>query len=319
MGTFQSEHLSDRFMLNQMTSLSGRDQVNGEEKRLVIRCRGAENKGSNSLTVTCLGGIPTEHLLLASLSIFKEVILRKGDCSRCLYKEGEKLLAYSLAATRAVWECIGSGAFPIRLEENEGRNEEVLNRRDLFLKITNKVRNKTVSLLDQGDKVILNNKRHELNSERESHDDKRPSHVRELLGKLIEHKAYGNDITIKYEPEYPWADLKIDGKKCNACGTCIQICPTGAITEESEDGHKFIYFNSSLCTNCSLCGEACLNKVIDFEEGLILNNIFQDKDRAAAEITLTACSFCGDIIKTGTGKLCPTCDKRQVQPMFVKH
>jgi ferredoxin len=157
-----------------------------------------------------------------------------------------------------------------------------------------------------------------LNCEREKDDGKRPSPLRELLGKLIEHKVRGDNITIKYRPEYQWGNIKIDGNKCTACGACFQICPTGAISEKSENGRKLIYFNSYLCSNCSLCREACLNKAIDVEEDFNLADMLKDKEKIVAEISLTSCAFCGEKIRAGTEKLCHTCQKRQVQPMFVK-
>jgi ferredoxin len=318
MGVFHSQLLSDQFILNKITSLSGRDQPKDEKKRLFISCCRTDSKGNDSLNVPCLGSITEEVLLVASLSVFNEVILRKGDCSKCSFKEGEKMLSHSLATARTVLESIWSGEFPVKLEENERGKEEILSRRDLFLKISNKVQNKTVSLLDQGDKVIRNSIRHESNIEREKDDGKRSTPVRKLLGKLIENKVGGNDITIKYKPEYPWGNLKIDEKKCTACGICIQICPTGAISGISENGHKLIYFNSSLCTNCSLCREACLNQAIDVEEDFNLADIFEGEEKLVAEITLTSCIICGEIIRAGSSKLCPTCQKRQVQPIFVK-
>lgn len=40
--------------------------------------------------------------------------------------------------------------------------------------------------------------------------------------------------------------------KCVICGTCAQVCPTGA--HLFEEGHRF---DHSLCVNCGLCAEAC--------------------------------------------------------------
>jgi ferredoxin len=317
-GVFHNELLSDHFMLNMMTSLSRRDQIKDEKRRLFIYCHRADNQGNDSIKVPCLGSIKEETLLVASLSVFDEVILRKGDCYRCRFKEGEKLLACSIATARTVFESIGAGEYTVKIEEKEGGEEEVLSRRDLFLKISNKVKNKTVSFLDQGEKVIRNSFLHTIYCEREKEDGKRPSPVRELIGKVIEHKFGGNNSIIKYNPEYPWGNLRIDERRCTACGTCVQICPTGAISEKSENGRKLIYFNSYLCSNCSLCREACLNKAIEVEEDFDLADIFKGKEKIAAEITLTSCIICGEIIRAGSSKLCPTCQKRQVQPIFVK-
>jgi hypothetical protein len=71
-------------------------------------------------------------------------------------------------------------------------------------------------------------------------------------------------------------------------------------------------------SNWQNCREACLNKAIDVEEDFNLTDILKDKEKIVAEISLTSCAFCGEKIRAGTEKLCHTCQKRQVQPMFVK-
>ena len=42
------------------------------------------------------------------------------------------------------------------------------------------------------------------------------------------------------------------GDDCVACGTCIDECPVGAISE----GEKYS-INPELCTECGTCADAC--------------------------------------------------------------
>jgi len=67
--------------------------------------------------------------------------------------------------------------------------------------------------------------------------------------------------------KYDFNDLtvKLGGSKmqlCNFCGTCIGICPTGAITPDYEKGKPV--FDESKCIRCGLCYEHCQGIGVDF-------------------------------------------------------
>jgi len=52
--------------------------------------------------------------------------------------------------------------------------------------------------------------------------------------------------------------IEIDIKRCNACGFCESVCPTGAITV----GRDYARIDTSLCTKCGSCVDACPNNAI---------------------------------------------------------
>ncbi|MEE1042957.1 MAG: Coenzyme F420 hydrogenase/dehydrogenase, beta subunit C-terminal domain [Clostridia bacterium] len=46
--------------------------------------------------------------------------------------------------------------------------------------------------------------------------------------------------------------------KCCGCGTCMNICPKGAITMEyGEDGYRYPVINKEKCIGCGLCQKKC--------------------------------------------------------------
>ena len=47
------------------------------------------------------------------------------------------------------------------------------------------------------------------------------------------------------------------GDDCIACGTCIDECPAGAISE----GDKYS-INPDMCTECGTCADVCPNEAI---------------------------------------------------------
>lgn len=51
------------------------------------------------------------------------------------------------------------------------------------------------------------------------------------------------------------------GNDCIACGTCIDECPVGAISEG-----EIYSINPDTCTECGTCAEVCPNEAISLPE-----------------------------------------------------
>lgn len=49
----------------------------------------------------------------------------------------------------------------------------------------------------------------------------------------------------------------IDAKKCDACGTCAEECPEGAISAAKVDGKDVYVIDPEKCTACGVCAEVC--------------------------------------------------------------
>jgi ferredoxin len=50
----------------------------------------------------------------------------------------------------------------------------------------------------------------------------------------------------------------VDASKCNGCETCIEVCPTEAVS--MIDGHAFIDVDE--CIECGSCEAECPEEVI---------------------------------------------------------
>jgi ferredoxin len=313
---FQHEIWTDAFLLNQAKTYryQNRHSPPGEKKTLWVHCHRAENQNENCLALTCLGRLTANIILGTAFLGFDEVVLTKGICSQCRFHQGEKLLAQAMMTSRILLESIGLVRFAIRIMEKEAKREALLSRREIFSKLSHKVKNKAVALVHHREKAV----REKLTGSRASKAGKRPSPQRELLAKLLNQQGFDQAVQVKYKPEFPWGKIKIEEKKCAACGICVALCPTGAISEKLKNKLRLLCFNSSLCTNCSLCKAACPQKAIEFEDHFFLSDIVGDSASVVAAINLTSCRICGEMIAAATNKLCPTCRKRQVWPMYVQ-
>lgn len=53
----------------------------------------------------------------------------------------------------------------------------------------------------------------------------------------------------------------IDSKKCDGCGTCVDICPVSVLEVKSK---KCVVVNPDECIECRACEAACENGAISF-------------------------------------------------------
>jgi ferredoxin len=50
--------------------------------------------------------------------------------------------------------------------------------------------------------------------------------------------------------------------ECDGCLACTKACPTGAVSENFEEGPFSLQFDPAICAGCGLCVEFCLNGAV---------------------------------------------------------
>jgi ferredoxin len=310
---FQNDLNMDQILLKQAESLLSENAKSGNETGLNIHCSQAEKQDRHSLPVRCLGNVSENFLLGAALAGCGEMNMTKGRCSDCRLKSGEALFMNSVKTSQAVVEDMALGKFSLRLNESQKDNNKSaqLTRRELFSKIAHR----------EGDAgaAILSAQADGENSEGQFAvtNGTRLSPKREMLRKLIGPNRQGNVSANASRQAFPWKKMKVDEANCVACAICVNVCPTGALTKMIDGNQLVRHLNNSLCTNCYLCQEACPEKVISFEEDYAITDLIEDKAHVVARIDMTSCEICGEIMPAIRGKICMTCQKRQVSPMFM--
>ncbi len=54
---------------------------------------------------------------------------------------------------------------------------------------------------------------------------------------------------------------KIDAEKCSGCGSCVDVCPTDAITVD-----EIAVVDANECTDCGACVDECPEEAIEVED-----------------------------------------------------
>ena len=111
-------------------------------------------------------------------------------------------------------------------------------------------------------------------------DLKKCSDFSQMINEKLDVLKRKNEISeIDIPGEYPYKERKqlpvtvypeVDNDKCNNCGTCVDICPSGAITIDQA-----VVTNGELCTWCCACVKRCPNEARIFDNPTI--NAIQEK------------------------------------------
>lgn len=311
---FSNAKSTDVYLLEEIHALTANHTLSEDKKSLHIHCQEADSHHKGSYKVACLGNLTENVMLGAGLSGIDEMVLAKGECTKCRMAQGEKLLSNAMLTFRALQRRLGLESFTLRIEDRskDKKSPEKLSRREFFSRIVENVKERTETDI----RTAVPSNLHQHVNEDINQQPKQPSTRRALLRELLHEQTPTTQADILTE-HLPWGIMQVDEENCIGCGICVAVCPTGALIKEYEESQLVRTYNSALCTSCSLCQEACPQQVIDFTEATNLREMVEDNPRVVARIDLNACLICGEIIPVKEGTICTTCEKRQISPAFM--
>ena len=313
---FESELYRDEHLLDQAITHLDRCQGDGERRRLSIRCERADSPVEGAVRVSCLGTVGENFLFGAALAGFDEVTLIRGSCARCHLKPAEDLMGGSVRRARALATGAGLGEISFATVEREKVARAPVGRREMFADIADRVKTGAQAVSPGGEGSFRERVPGASGLNRD--DGAGGSPARRFLRTLLHSESWEGACPVAFDSESPWARVTVDEDGCTACGTCVSVCPTDAIEIVEEGENLVLLFRPSACTNCSLCREACIEEVIDYEDEIRIADILQDQAEVIATIMPAWCAICGDVIPAGMGEMCLTCERRQVSAAHLK-
>ncbi len=266
--------------------------VSGEVERFLMAVEGKThfsvgcNREDNeySLNVGCLASISWEQLAYAALKNGVTVSLR--ECAGC---DNEKKISLVNENLNKLLEFLGDELFDKRVKilypgDEYELQPETVSRRQLFNFFNN-------NTLDKVFKVLP-----ELDNSADS-----PLFFRYMLRDAVrEFKKSPDGENSKFTMGMPLVN-----SKCYACGTCVNSCPTKAISIINKEDTFTFAVEVFKCTQCGVCKEKCWTKAIDKIAPMKVSHLGKV---AVAKLKQHRCPQCGKNFSYETGsELCPLC------------
>lgn len=300
---FQGEFHSDQRLLARIAPLLRPERRTAGGRALLVHCSEAEAQHRESVAVPCLGSVTGNFLLGAVALGANPLMLVRGDCGSCRLGAGKELLDGAIAAYTALAAALGRDGSAVKLERRQRNARASSARRKLLARVAGG------GTQGSGDWPAPGIETGET-SAGEGERGTGPTPGRAMLLGLLRSASWSPSPTLRYDRRLPWASLRIDQRECAACGTCVNLCPTGAITRRIADGRLAHHFSSALCVDCRLCLEACPQQVIGFDAEFDARDLVRQEARPITGIRLHACEICGDTLPEHQGRFCVTCQRR---------
>jgi len=300
---FQCEVHSDQRLLDRIGPMLPSERRTGTGPGLFLHCGEAEPQRRDSVAVPCLGSV-TEGFLLGAVALgANPLTLVRGDCGSCRLRAGEALFGKAKAAYLALAPVVGLNSSALHVERQQRTDRAVSARRKFLARLTGQKDRGRSNWPAPGTDASGPPRRH-------AGPDVGATPGRTLLRAFLRDASWSPTPSLRYDAKLPWASLKIDQRDCATCGTCVNLCPTGAITRSIGNDRLSHHFSSALCINCRLCEEACPQHVISFDAELDARDLVRDEARAITDIALHACEICGETLPEREGRFCLTCQRR---------
>ncbi|MFQ5657387.1 MAG: 4Fe-4S dicluster domain-containing protein [Candidatus Methylomirabilales bacterium] len=119
--------------------------------------------------------------------------------------------------------------------------------------------------------------------------------VRALLG-LAEKFAPGSGHRLAH-PFSPVGVVQVE-QGCTTCEACIHVCPTSALSMESDGEIRELKFDAGLCIGCETCAPVCPEKVVRVEKVTDLSRLRQGTITVYRDSEVR-CEACGAPVASG--------------------
>ena len=279
-GVFTHKNFKEYDFYNKLSVQSGKQ---GHVVISCLKCNTPNQK--NILSVPCLGCVDTVALMWSIACGAKKIHLHYNDCAKCETGGGVDAVTHEIENTK---KTLGSFLSRNDIElfvtdqiyqptsdiEQLPSNDEAITRRELFGYFKKRTKNsiaQALNYISETNEVHLPPPGAVIKSKIELPPKKR--YFTRAIKEIFPHLDESANIL---ESKYAGIVL-IDGDKCNLCGVCYKLCPTGAlkeITRINDQGFSQkvgISLHLNECLKCNLCIELCTAKAVSYQSGFTLD------------------------------------------------
>jgi ferredoxin len=290
-----------------------------------ISCERGDSRAD--LLVPCLGRL-TEVLLIEPVrSGFSSVTLLRPECSECPNAKASLHIDRTIERASALLDMLNLkerlAVRSIPLQPLNKRPEKSVSRRELFSAFRMRAAEVTAAALPESCRTTGPIDRTFL----EAMGKRAQESKRGLLLRQLRVFSPGKEVRVSGE-QAMLATVSVSSR-CNACGVCATLCPSGALSQRWDDRQFTLSFRASLCNNCRVCAQVCMPKALTIENTARLNDLLEDKERTVFAAEKRSCPVCrmnfvrptdfADV-PAGQPDTCPSCRERQDKQMaFIKN
>ncbi len=276
-------------------------------KSLNLACKRAKlsfKERRKTLQLNCLARL-SETLLLYSLGQgFSYVKLKTGDCKRCSL-QAENLISAVINNLEVISSLFGieKRVYLNSVPEKDLSDSNLLDRLNFnqlevesndFKQEQSFSRRKVLDVLKNQIKKEFSNSANKQAGEQMDKTSKKISVEREFIFNLI--KCYNINKEAIKDIDLEKQDLFWQAKvndSCSFCGSCVKLCPLGAIDLVEGADEKELHFMPALCSGCQLCVNSCSSKAIKVETLKQAEDLLPLAKQKIKLARLSSCSNCG--------------------------
>jgi ferredoxin len=311
-GVFEPRAPSDEVYLRQISLMMEKKA----SKTLTVRCDGINGTHSRKdlskprngeLVLPCLGRMSATMMLWGQWLSGGPIVY--ADCDEmCPHRVGLKAFDGTSIIANHLAETINASDALLTSHKDEGhpegpdndgeRRKKAHSRRDFF----GGLREAAASTMEPSK---------EKTETKEPHWHHKVPVKRQMLVEFARTGGCSSHL-VSIEEGLPFIDVSVDPDRCDLCGTCSALCPTGALSSVDLDKLGALVFTFWKCTGCGLCQTACPERAVELTDTYDLALLAGD-----AEILVNRpwerCSTCGTAyIPRPEEDYCPQCDKRAI-------
>ena len=262
--------------------------------------------------IPCLAALNVEEVLSMTLLSSKKLLFDKSHCSECeIAKVNLSIIEKRVEEVNFLLEAMAVDKtinFEV-LEEVKLSEEPEIKRRDFLAKLSVKEAIKTKQKFDNRVEALDKELKEHVASTQDIQNirTKTVPDRRKLLKMAMKRAGIPENFHIIEGEDISFVSQKnLDEESCTNCQMCYRICPTGALS--SDTNGSFIAFDAFSCIKCASCHDVCEPNSLTIKPTFALKELFEPQKETLVKFSVKRCDECGmPFVYRGGEVMCMRC------------